>query len=129
MATLRPKREPKTMSTLTTFRGRLQELLSLPRTNIKPTDRLEDLIPTKVRRQVWQDLQASGFNLPSLGLSTRVLLIAIALVVGPVLLLAFALRMASIVLSIVELSVLSYRLTRPLAIHPPVYCETVLEAA
>jgi len=24
---------------------------------------------------------------------------------------------------------LSYRLTRPLAVHPPVYCETVLEAA
>jgi hypothetical protein len=129
METLRSNREPKTTSALTALRGHLQELLSLSRTNIKPTDRLEDLIPLRDRRQVWQDLQAAGFNLPGLGLSKRVLLVALALVVGPVLLLALALRTASVVLSMIELGVLSYRLTRPLAVHPPVYCETVPEAA
>jgi len=65
--------EPKTTSALTAFRSQLNKILHTSQRAIEPNDRLEDLIPVKDRRQIWQDLQAAGFSLPSLGLSNRVL--------------------------------------------------------
>jgi hypothetical protein len=120
-------RVPKTASTLKDFRRQLQEML--PATaDVKSADRFEDLIPIKDRRRVWEDLQAVGFTLLPLVLSRRVMLIAWAIVLGPVVLLALAFRTASIVLSVVELWILAYRLTRPLAVYPPASCENVREA-
>ena len=54
---------------------------------------------------------------------------AAALVVTPLGLLVLALRTWFAMLSIVELSFLAYKLTRPLAIHPPLSCRTVGQAA
>jgi hypothetical protein len=121
-------RQSKTVCTFIDFRRQLQDMLPTAAANIELAVRLEDVIPIKDRRRIWQMLQDTGLNLPHLGLSKRVLVIVVGLVVGPVVLLALALHTASIVLSVLELSVLAYRVTRPLAVYPPPSWETVHEA-
>jgi hypothetical protein len=51
------------------------------------------------------------------------------MVLAPLGLLILALRTWFAILSIVELTFLAYKLTRPLAIHPPQCCTTVGQAA
>jgi hypothetical protein len=103
----------------------LRGLLFLPEHGVRMTDRIEALIPPEQRRQVWQELQQAGFELPELRLSPRVFMIAAALVLAPVLLLVLSLRKWSMILCLFELSVIAHRLTRPLAIYPPLGYETI----
>jgi hypothetical protein len=107
------------------FERELSDLLFVPKSNVQLSDRIEAIIPADERRRVWRGLQSAGFDLPELTLSSRVFVIAAALVLGPVLLLVLSLRKWSMLLSSVELSLLAHRLTRPLAIYPPYGCETV----
>jgi len=123
-----PKREAKTAATLAALQSQLHELVPTARATIVNSDRLEDIIPLPDRRVAWQALRAAGFPLPALRLSWRVLMISVAIVLGPVLLMALAWQRASICLAVVELGILAYRLTRPLATHAPASCETVREA-
>jgi hypothetical protein len=122
-------REARTSSALIDFRKRLQEALPSITTSIDPTERLEDLIPAIDRRRVWKELRDADLNLPPLRLAQPVVLVGIAAVVGPIALLMMTFRKASIILSAIEISVLVYRLLRPLAVRMPRGCETVREAA
>jgi hypothetical protein len=122
-------REARTSSTLIEFRKRLQDAVPSITTSIDLTERLEDLIPAKDRRRVWKELRDAGLNLPPLRLSQPVVLLGVAAVAGPIALLMMTFRKASIALSAIEISVLVYRLLRPLAIRAPRGCETVREAA
>ena len=58
-------------------------------------------------------------------ISPAVFWIAAFMVLTPLVLLVLALRTWFALFSIVELSFLAYKLTRPLAIHPPACCRTV----
>jgi hypothetical protein len=54
---------------------------------------------------------------------------AAAMVLMPLAFLVLALRTWFAIFSIVELTFVAYKLTRPLAIHPPQWCRTVGQAA
>ncbi len=118
-----PKTKPEMV--FREFEQELRSLLFLPEQNLRMSDRIEAIIPAEERRRVWRDLQLAGFDLPELALSPHVFAIAAVLVLAPVLLLVLSLRKLSLLLSLVELSLLAHRLTRPLAIYPPYGCQTV----
>jgi hypothetical protein len=122
-ASNRPKTKPEMV--FQEFERELQNLLFLPGNNLRMSDRVESIIPADERRRVWRDLQLAGFDLPELRLSPRIFIVAAVLVLAPVLLLVLSLRKWSLLLTLVELSALAHRLTRPLAIYPPYGCETV----
>ncbi len=111
--------------TFADFRRRLQEVIPSSPDHIELNDRLEDLIPGHERRRVWRDLQKSGVKLPRLGLSWRTFWISFAVITAPLVLLALAMRTASVIVSLLEFSVLAYRVTRPWAVYPPASCQTV----
>jgi hypothetical protein len=103
----------------------LRGLVSLPQDGLRMSDRIEVVIPPEQRREIWQKLQLAGFDLPELRLSPRAFLIAATLVLTPVLLLVLSQRRWSLILSLLELAVIAHRWTRPLAIYPPLCCETI----
>ena len=122
-ASTTPKTKPQMV--FREFERELRGLLLLPEQNLHMSDRIEAIIPAEERRRVWRDLQLAGFELPELTLSPHVFAIAAVLVLAPVLLLVLSLRKWFMLLSLVELSLLAHRLTRPLAIYPPYGCQTV----
>jgi hypothetical protein len=119
----RPKTKPEMV--FQEFEHELRKLMSSPGQNLQISDRIEAIIPAEERRRVWRDLQEAGFDLPELTLSGLVFHVAAVVVLGPVLLLVLSLRKWSLLLCLVELSLLARRLTRPLAIYPPYGCQTV----
>jgi hypothetical protein len=119
--------EPKTHHTLREFRRALQQVVPSIGAEISLSARLDSLVPSSERRRAWQELQAAGWELPELQRRTGVFAISALLVFAPVVLLALSLRTWSVVLSLIELSWVAHRLTRPLAVHPPIGCETVRE--
>jgi len=106
--------------TLKEVAGR-QEQLSL-------SDDLETILPVEERRSIWREMQSAGFELPELQLPAGVFWIAAVMILAPLVLLALALRTWFVFLSLGELGFLGYKLTRPLAIHPPDWCRTVGQA-
>ena len=97
---------------------------------IRASDRIEAIIPPGERRRVWRELQRAGFKLPGLRLRWSVFSIATGLVLGAVVLLALYLRDWSYsLIALVGLGILASRLSRPWAIHAPLGCETLHEAA
>jgi hypothetical protein len=114
--------------TLADFQDRLQEVIPSSPDHIELNDRLEDLIPSHERRRVWRELQRSGLTLPRLALSWRVFWISTAMIAAPLVLLALAMRTASLIVSLIEFSFLAYRFTRRWAVYPPPSCQTVRDA-
>ena len=120
--------EPQTAETFRELRRHLHRILPLGCPNISPADRFELIIPPEERRRVWDDLQAAGYELPRLQRSPGLVLVVMVLVLAPVALLVLSLRDWAIGLCVIELAFVAVRLTRRWAIHPPIGCETVLEA-
>ena len=111
---------------------RMQETLHeiAPRTKeLSGSEELETVLPLEARRATWRELQSAGFELPELEVSRRVFWIAALMVLIPLGMLSLASRTWFVICSIVELTFLAYKLTRPLAIHPPAWCRTVGQAA
>lgn len=108
---------------------RLQEKIAAPAKDLSGSEELETILPVGDRQATWRELQAEGFELPELEISPLVFWIAAAMVLTPLGLLVLALRTWFAILSIVDLTFLAYKLTRPLAIHPPQWCRTVGQAA
>jgi hypothetical protein len=111
---------------------RLQEKLheiGAPAKDLSGSEELETILPLEDRQTTWRELQAGGFKLPELQVSPTVFWIAAALVLTPLGLLVLALQTWFAIFTIVELTFLAYKLTRPLAIHPPQWCRTVGQAA
>jgi hypothetical protein len=100
-----------------------------PALELSGSEELESILPVEDRRTIWRELQAAGFELPELEVSSKVFWIAAAMVLTPLGLLALALRTWFALLSLFELTFLAYRLTRPLAVHSPQWCRTVRQAA
>ena len=107
---------------------RLHEIAA-PAKDLSGSEELETILPVGDRQAIWRDLQAAGFELPELEISTEVFWIAAAMVLTPLGLLVLALQTWFAILAIVELTFLAYKLTRPLATHPPPWCKTVGQAA
>lgn len=121
-------RESMTARTMRRLQAKLSELVGLPPAEFAPTKKLETLISRQERRRVWTELAAVGYPLPALGLSAPVFWIASIFVLGPLLVLVFLVKTWAVVLSLPELALLVHKITRRLAIHPPMNL-TVYEAA
>jgi hypothetical protein len=109
------------------FERQLRRLLLVPQQDLRMSDRTEAIIPPEERRRVWRELQRAGFDLPRLNLSCDIFIIMAFVILEPVLVIGLLLGWRTMVLSFIGLSLLAHRLTRPLAIHPPIGCETVQE--
>jgi hypothetical protein len=118
----------KTKRTFQQLSERLLEILPARPEEMTPSARFDELIPPNDRRRVWEQLRDTGFDLPQLTLSGRGFLAAAFIVLAPVALLAYLFDW-SFVFSVAELGILARKITRPLAIHPPIGCETMQEAA
>jgi hypothetical protein len=117
----------KTNRTFHYLREKLLEIYPIQVDELTSSARFDRLIAADERRRVWQKLREAGFDLPELTLSSRVFLAAALIVMAPVALLAYFLNW-TVVLSLAELGLLARKVTRPLAIYPPIGCETVQEA-
>lgn len=115
-----------TTRTLRRLRRRLAELTSTPESEINAGTRLDALIARSDRRRVWSGLIKEGFELPDLERPPAVVWCAFFLLA---LLFATSLKAWQAILSGVELALFTRRVTRPLAVHPPLGCETLREAA
>ncbi|MBI1914631.1 MAG: hypothetical protein HYS12_07820 [Planctomycetes bacterium] len=60
-----------TLRTFYRLRRELIEVLGVDRRDVRPSTRLEALVPRRRRRVVWQHLRRRGLELPDLGLSPR----------------------------------------------------------
>ncbi len=60
-----------TARTFYRLRYELIEVLGVNRREVRPSTRLEDLVPRNQRRAVWQHLRGRGLELPELSLSPR----------------------------------------------------------
>jgi len=120
-------------------------LLPLSQQEIRMSDRFEAIIPPEDRRRVWQKLQQAGFNLPELTAPPSdfpmltefrcLFFLGMLLVLGPpLLLLAFLGKLVrSSMLKRFQGSFFDRIFPRvppenPLAVNPPIGCETIQEA-
>ncbi len=103
--------------------------LLLPQRIFQDPTNWKPFFQSAIARPLGAELQAAGFELPELVISPEVFWIATAMVLTPLGFLVLALRTWFAILSIVELTFLAYKLTRPLAVHPPLSCRTVGQAA
>ncbi|MBI3467190.1 MAG: hypothetical protein HY000_29610 [Planctomycetes bacterium] len=100
------------------FRQELMKLLPLDRRAIRPSAKIEDLIPRTRRRLAWKKLQAAGMPLPELGLSgsafsaAAVGCVVAALGVGIV-----TKDFIASLLALVRFGSFAHSATRPLAVH------------
>jgi hypothetical protein len=111
---------------------RLQETLheiAPPTKELLGYEELEAVLPLEDRRSNWRELQSAGFELPELEMSPQVFWIAALMVLTPLGLLCLVSRIWFVIWSFVEFTILAYKLTRPLAVHPPDWCRTVGQAA
>jgi hypothetical protein len=106
-----------TARTFYRLRRELVEVLGMDRRDVRPSTRLEDLIPAHQRRAVWKHLRRRGLALPRLGLHPRVSRIAAAgFAVGAVLL-GILLQNLLALLATLRLGWAVWLVTRPLAVH------------
>jgi hypothetical protein len=110
------------------FQETLREIAP-PTNDLSGSEELAAVLPLEDRRTAWRELRRAGFDLPELELSRQVFWSAALLVLMPLGLLCWASRTCFIIGSLVELTFLAYKLTRPLAVHPPAWCRTVGQAA
>jgi hypothetical protein len=111
---------------------RLQETLheiAPPTWELSGSEELEAVLPLEDRRSTWRKLQSAGFKLPELEVTPLVFWNVALMVLTTLGLLCLASRTWFVIWSIVELTFLAYKLTRPLAVHPPDWCRTVRQAA
>lgn len=114
-------------------RRTLVALANIDRSSVRPKTSLETVIPLRCRRQLWNELQsATHIRLPALVLPDGFKELAAALLVCGFLIVAVAtavwLSLALLVfagVALLLLSLLIFRLTRPLATAFPANCETV----
>jgi acyl carrier protein len=100
------------------FRRELMKLLPLDRHEIRPSAKLEDLIPRKLRRTAWEKLHGSGLPLPNLGLSNSAASVsALACVTAAVGMGILTKELIASILALVKFGALAHTVTRPLAVH------------
>jgi hypothetical protein len=93
------------------------DAVDLDRQGIRPSDRLEDIIPPKRRRAMWKQLRKEGFRLAPLSLSPKMHRIALAMHGAKLIATAaWGFNLLNLVL-LVPLSILTWLATRPWAIH------------
>ena len=110
------------------FRRELLEMMPCGRGVIRPSARIEDVIPCHLRRQIWEQLRAQGYKLPPLGLSGGMVLFGLLSVVARSAVFAWLFQNAVFALVALPFAVLTWWITRPLAVHLPTGCQTVREA-
>ena len=110
------------------LRRELLEMVPVARERIRPSARIEDVIPRHLRRRVWQQLLKRGYKLPPLGLSGGAVLLSFLATVARSAAFAWLFNNAIFALVALPFIALTWWITRPLAIHPPTGCQTVREA-
>jgi hypothetical protein len=106
-----------TSETFYRMRRVLMEAVDVDRQDVRPSDRLEDVIPPERRRAVWKQLRKEGFRLAPLSLSPKMYRIALAMHGAKlVATAAWGFNVLNLVL-LVPLSILTWLATRRWAIH------------
>jgi hypothetical protein len=123
-----PSRNSPPGRTFVRLRACLADLVPAPAESISYSSSFATIIPPWSRRRVWQQLCSAGFALPALTLSGPVFILVATVVMFPAWLIVLTVKGWAALFSLAELMVLSHKVTRPLAIHPPIGCETVEEA-
>ena len=111
--------------TFYTVRAALTARAGLPRRAIRPSARLDALIPEADRRRVWAALEEAGLHPPPLALPFRLVLLCFLTMVLGASALALALHTCWGLLAIAPLGLLAYRVSRPWAVDLPPGVETV----
>ncbi|OAI45602.1 hypothetical protein AYO44_12730 [Planctomycetaceae bacterium SCGC AG-212-F19] len=114
--------------TFTRLRACLAHVVPAPAESISYSSHLATIIPPWSRRRVWQQLRTAGLALPALTLSGPVFILVVTVVMFPAWLIVLTVKGWTAIFSLAELVLLSHKVTRPLAIHSPIGCETVEEA-
>lgn len=110
------------------FRRELLEMVPVARERLRPSARIEDVIPRPVRRRVWQQLRKRGYKLPPLEFSGSAILLSFLAIVARSAAFAWIFNNAVFALAALPFVALTWWTTRPLAIHPPTGCQTLREA-
>ena len=110
------------------FQRELLELVPVAPERVRPDARFEEIIPRNVRRKVWHQLGRRGFQLPALGLSTRLRWISFFLVLARSAALAWLFQHAVFALAALPFALVTRWLIRPLAVYPPPAYQTVWDA-
>jgi len=100
------------------FRAALVRV-GVPRRNVRPEARLEELIPVPARRQVWRQLWQEGIPVPPLQLSPAAQWLGLIGVAAGAVLLALGLWRWEALLAAFPLGVAAFWASRPWAVHLP----------
>jgi hypothetical protein len=111
------------------LRAELVEGLDVPRQAIRPGTPLEALIPLEQRRQVWDALRKSGFDMPGLQLPGGVSKASTLAVLATTASFALLLREWTALLSGISFGRIAYTLTRPWSTCIPLGLVTVGDLA
>ena len=111
------------------FRVDLAECGGITPGAIERGSKLTDLVPLSCRREVWRGLAERGYRLPALQLALPVQLTSVLSVLVRSAALAWLLQHPAFLAAILPFGWLTWRSTHHLAVHPPIECNTVYEAA
>jgi hypothetical protein len=111
------------------FRKELTRILPLGRRDVKPSARLEELIPRQVRRQTWQALRLADLRLPELTLSRSAWAVVLVAPLVPLLLIAAWAAKPGYLLAYPILLAIVLRAASPLRIEVPEECSSAGQAA
>lgn len=118
----------KTWQTVETLRKTLADILGISEREILPSSRFDAIINRRARRQVWDEMRSAGFDLPPLELASETFFAVAIVVLAPLGLLAYFIQW-SFLLTVAEVSFVARKVTRPWAVHPPLGCQTIRQAA
>ena len=106
-----------TARTFYRLRRELVEVLGVARRDVRPSTRLEDLVPRRRRRAVWQHLRKRGLELPELSLSPRASGIALTGTAAGAALLGACLQGLLALVAMLRLGFAVWLVSRPFAVH------------
>lgn len=102
------------------LRRELMAALELPRRDVYPSARLEEVIPQEKRRAVWRRLREAGLRLPGLCLAPVGFQPSLGAVAQVVSLVGFLIQhLPAALWSLPLLGFLAFAVTRPWAVHLP----------
>ena len=120
--------ETRTQMTFRQFQRAWNQIAPLPYREISLDDRMDAIVLWNQRRHVWNELRNAGWDLPELQRPKWMVLLLTLTVSSIAGMLAWSVHLWSALVAMVDLSWTAHKFTRPLAVFPPIACETVREA-
>ncbi len=123
--------EPICRSSHAFYRLRRELLVALPlsRQSVRPSARLDRLVPRRDRLRIWKQLRRSGLRLPSLECGWRLGLTLLCLALAPAIVAWLWTGHDALLLLTLPSLLLVFRFARPLKIAVPATCAQIDDAA